>query len=287
VYQFVGEGEDATGVEILYGGGGADALYGQGGNDILYGGEGNDTGYVSYLGADYRLGLYGGDGNDTLFGDAGDDYLVGGNGNDTLYGGPSGTNGDNIEGGDGNDIIYVDGAKTRADGEGGDDRIYAGATATGVYISGGSGNDQIALGSAAGGRADGRDGDDIVFGGLSNDVISGDGFYTPIFTTVVVETFGIDALGGYYGNDTLYGGARSDYFNMTYDTRVGDTDTIKDWRVDGAQDYLIFSAPFASNTFFYQTGAHVLVYQTLGSGYYFCYVENATVANVQANTFFV
>jgi glycerophosphoryl diester phosphodiesterase len=60
-----GDGGEAGGDDLLYGGLGSDRVFGQGGDDRLYGSEDNDR----------------------LFGDAGRDVLVGGMGLDTLTGG--------------------------------------------------------------------------------------------------------------------------------------------------------------------------------------------------------
>ncbi|MGE0699208.1 MAG: calcium-binding protein, partial [Hyphomicrobiaceae bacterium] len=158
-----------------------------------------------------------------------------------------------------------------ADGGTEGDFMYTSLT-NGATLHGNSGNDAIACGNV-GSSLYGESGADTCFGGFGADFINGGS-----------ES---DAVGGYYGNDTLYGGTGGDYFNMLYDTRVGELDTIGDWNTGGAQDFLLFSAQYASNTGWFQSGANVYAYQTLGTGTYYVYIANANVANVQANTFFL
>ena len=63
--------------DTIYGSAGSDTIYGLGGNDVLGGEDGSDT-------------IYGGDGNDSISGsvitgDSYTDYLYGGNGNDSIF----------------------------------------------------------------------------------------------------------------------------------------------------------------------------------------------------------
>lgn len=278
---FAGEG---SGNDLLDGGVGADAIFGLDGDDIILGGEGDESGgqspdhffpllsssdaaVLSFLGV-YR-GLYGGDGNDFIDGGRGNDRLSGDAGDDTLVGG-SGSN--TMNGGPGSDLIISSGTSDLAYGGDGIDQIYAVGDAATLY--GDWGNDLIACGNV-GCLLYGGPGDDVVFGGFSADTINGED--------------GSDALGGYYGIDLFTGGADRDYFNLSYDTRIGEYDSIGDWGSGGSQDYLIYASGLAAATTFVQQTGYVDVVQTLGTGVYHTYIfgTNVTVANVQANTFFI
>lgn len=173
-------------------------------------------------------------------------------------------------------------------GDSDNDRLYAVGGSAVLY--GGLGNDLLACGSI-GCEMRGGDGNDVVFGGIGADIIYGEGYAE----YPAVPGNGSDSLGGYFGIDLFYGGGGSDYFNLTFDTRAGEYDTIADWNNTGvgggsfAQDYLIFAAWLAGSTSFVQNSGYVDVIQTLGSATYHVFVwgDGVTAANVQANTFFI
>lgn len=91
--------KEATGNDLLEGGGGSDALYGFNGNDRIYGGDGDDRGEISVPGDGFSgnptpantvtptAGLYGGEGDDILDGGTGNDLIDGGPGRDVMFGG--------------------------------------------------------------------------------------------------------------------------------------------------------------------------------------------------------
>jgi Ca2+-binding RTX toxin-like protein len=170
---------NAADTDTLNGGAGDDQLFGRGGTDTLNGGDGVDT-------------LDGGEGNDVLNGGEGIDTLLGGNGNDTL----AGDGGDDVmTGGAGDDTYIVADAGdslTELDGEG-TDTIKTGLGSktdyTMLYVL--PNFVENLTGTAAG--------DQGVRGNTLNNVIAmGAG------NDLVVLDDG--------GNDTVSGGAGSDFF---------------------------------------------------------------------------
>ena len=176
--------------------------------------------------------LYGSGANDLMSGLAGNDTIDGGGGNDT------------IDGGDGDDSVTARGGnESLAGGNGYDELIYRFAAAavnvnlaTGL-ASGGSGNDTIAgfellEGSAFNDTLVGSAGDNDIVGGAGADSIDGGAGFDVVgyrgasaavvvnlATGVVSGGAGADTLVGIEGvfgssfNDTLTGGAGTDFFN--------------------------------------------------------------------------
>ncbi len=283
--------------DYMEGGQGIDAIYGFGGDDVIYGGDGNDTGSINVSAGgvvtnfSVIAGLFGGDGfdfidggngNDNVDGGVGDDDLYGGAGNDTLYGG---ADSDTLYGGAGTNTIYGGAGQDQMSTEGFNDVAYGGTEGDIIYsfsagstLYGGDGHDSMAAGNSAA-TIYGDAGDDVIFGGFGNDIIYGG--------TNLSGTY--DYIGGYYGNDQLYGGTGTDGFNLKFDVRVGEYDSIGDWGVGGNQDQIYVNAAFASATTWTQQLGYVDMAVTLGTGSYHAYVfgTGVTVANVQANTFFL
>ena len=268
-------GAAASGNDTMYGGSAPVAEYGFDGNDTLYAGSGYSSGtYTGFFAGStvtthaVNLGLYGGDGTDTLFGGTGTDWLYGGNGDDTIY---SGTGNASLLSGDaGNDLLWVQGGNANAFGGDGNDLVYSIGSSSTMY--GGNGDDQMAA-SNSGSVMSGDAGNDILFGGTGADTLYGG--------------TGNDAIAGYFGNDVLYGGTGTDYFNLTFDVKGGQYDNIGDWNVGGIQDYLYLNAGLQSVTTFIQQSGYVDVHVALGTAAYDVFVFGGTVANVQADTFFV
>jgi len=101
---------EITGVDLIFGMGGADNIRGSHGVDMIDGGTGNDI-------------LYGGRGTDTVAGGQGHDQLFGGSARDTLNGG---TGHDRLFGGNGNDILNGNSGYDYLDGGNGSDVYYVG-----------------------------------------------------------------------------------------------------------------------------------------------------------------
>ena len=146
-----GEGDNASGFEVVVGGAGADVLRGASGPETLDGGDGADV-------------LRGRRGDDALFGGTGADRLAGQGGDDRLYGDPG--QGDDIytpiirllpdrlDGGSGDDALYDTGGRNVFLGgpgadllEGGEDadRMFGGAGPDRVFARGG-GRDRVRCG---------------------------------------------------------------------------------------------------------------------------------------------
>ncbi|MEZ5844293.1 MAG: Calx-beta domain-containing protein [Hyphomicrobiaceae bacterium] len=156
-----------SGVETVYGGGGADII---------------DASATTAANLDTRLNVFagagsdvvtGGSANDSLYGGADADTLDGGAGDDTLFF----TTGDTLIGGEGNDNAYAEeitgasvvlGAASGIEGlfgHVGGDTLDASAMTTRVFMDGRGGNDTVVGGS----------GSDLMFGGSGNDVLTGNG----------------------------------------------------------------------------------------------------------------
>ncbi|WP_321337298.1 Ig-like domain-containing protein [uncultured Cohaesibacter sp.] len=173
----VGDIDDMSNLNQIYGSSQNDTLNGTRGDDMITASDGNDD-----------ISGYGG--NDTIYGDAGQDTIDGGTGNDDIYGG---ADSDSISGGDGKDFI---------NGEEGADILYGDAGSDALH--GEAGNDQL-YGGTGNDTAYGGTGDDILFGGEGT--VSNNTSFTDI------PNSGDDALYGGSGNDTLIGGDGNDYLS--------------------------------------------------------------------------
>nr|WP_320143935.1 Ig-like domain-containing protein [uncultured Cohaesibacter sp.] len=173
----VGDIDDMSNLNQIYGSSQNDTLNGTRGDDMITASDGNDD-----------ISGYGG--NDTIYGDAGQDTIDGGTGNDDIYGG---ADSDSISGGDGKDFI---------NGEEGADILYGDAGADALH--GEAGNDQL-YGGTGNDTAYGGTGDDILFGG--------EGTVANNTTFTDIPNSGDDALYGGSGNDTLIGGDGNDYLS--------------------------------------------------------------------------
>ena len=173
----VGDIDDMSNLNQIYGSSQNDTLNGTRGDDMITASDGNDD-----------ISGYGG--NDTIYGDAGQDTIDGGTGNDDIYGG---ADSDTISGGDGKDFI---------NGEEGADILYGDAGADALH--GEAGNDQL-YGGTGNDTAYGGTGDDILFGG--------EGTVSNNTTFTDIPNSGDDALYGGSGNDTLIGGDGNDYLS--------------------------------------------------------------------------
>ena len=206
---------------------GDDVLPGAAENDVITGLDGNDV-------------LAGNDGNDSLDGGPGNDVLVGGRGSDTAVGGAgndfivwnNGDGSDLMDGGAGTDVQIVNGAAAQAD----EFRVDAGAQGAAVFqrvnlipftltmdnvevldVRGLGGDDRFTVASLSG-----TDIQQVIFrGGEGNDWLDASASRTP------VTAFGEE------GNDTMRGGAGSDFFDggPGVDTiiygRGGGADTVR------------------------------------------------------------
>ena len=173
----VGDIDDMSNLNQIYGSNQNDTLNGTHGDDMITASDGNDD-----------ISGYGG--NDTIYGDAGQDTIDGGTGNDDIYGG---ADSDSISGGDGKDFI---------NGEEGADILYGDAGSDALH--GEAGNDQL-YGGTGNDTAYGGTGDDILFGG--------EGTVSNNTTFTDIPNSGDDALYGGSGNDTLIGGDGNDYLS--------------------------------------------------------------------------
>jgi len=218
----LGDEDDGTGVDpsmlsalTINGGPGNDYLNGSAQGDVINGGDGQDS-----------LNGYGG--ADTLNGEGGQDSLDGGAGNDTLNGGAGGDYGnggdgdDTFNGDDGSDYFYAEPGNDTQNGGGGDDQFYYGPGAD--AMSGGAGYDYVYFydasadlsltqdGAANDGAAGEGDnvGSDIegLLGGSGNDTIVGGAI-----SNYVDGGDGNDLISGGAGSDNLYGGSGNDVVN--------------------------------------------------------------------------
>jgi len=201
-------------------------------------------------------------------------YVEGGYQDDTINGAASvvqviaygGQGVDGITGGTIGDIL--DGGADTAFGGADNDTLYA-MPLDAITANGDAGNDLMA-GSNVNDTLNGGDNDDTLFGNLGNDTLNGGN--------------GSDAIAGYWGNDTITGGSGADFYNLIFDVRAGEFDTILDW--SNADDFLILPTAYSGVTTFggYVGGAYALI--ILGSSYYAVYASGATAADLQASTSF-
>ena len=247
--------------DALFGGAGADTLYGGEGNEILHGGAGADTldggsgqqdildYYYSSAGVMVNLATgaaSGGDAEgdtfsnieylrgsayaDVLTGDGGSNWLYGLDGDDTLSGGGGD---DELHGGRGADTL---------DGGADQDTLYYWVSLAGVTVN-------LATGAASGGDAEGDTFSNIesVVGSAFADVLTGDEQN--------------NSLWGWYGADTLTGGAGSDtfVFRAAMVSTQGDEDEIQDFSAtEGDQlDVSAFGATFIGENAFSSVAGEV------------------------------
>ena len=177
------------GDDVLYGGTPLDTLTGAigSGNDSLIGGSGNDT----VIGGSGNDVIYGGTQLDTLPGavSTGNDSLIGGAGNDTIFGGAGN---DVIYGGSGNDLISGGGGTDVAEGGCGADTLLETRDANMIL-----GPTTLTIGVTTERFYDIEKA--ILNGGASDNLIDASTFPGPV------------SLYGSAGNDTLIGGAFSDF----------------------------------------------------------------------------
>ncbi len=151
------------------------------------------------------LGLFGGitgtAGNDIIAGDGYDNTILALQGNDVIrgYGGN-----DTLSGGDGSDTLHGDGGGVITPD--GNDTLYGGNDTDSLY--GENGNDTL----------QGGDGGDVLFGDYDYSLTDASG-------NVVANAHGRDSLDGGAGNDTLLGGEDGDTY---YVSRGGGLDMIAD-----------------------------------------------------------
>ncbi len=314
-----GDGNDS-----LDGGAGNDSIDGGAGNDTLTGGAGNDLYYVDstgdivledslggtdtvlYSGTDaYTLAnnvenitvtstaykvitgnslgnvMVGSSGDDKFFGGDGADSIVGGAGNDVMYGGAGC---DTLYGGDGNDHLY---------GNADDD-----------VMTGGAGNDFYDVYSTGDKVIEAADGgyDTVVLFSLTAYTLAAN-----VEELDICNTSGVKATGnnldnvfyGYFGADTLDGGAGNDWINsdtgkdILYggagnDTLLGggDADTLdggagNDYLDGGAGNDSL--AGGAGNDVYYVNGTGDTVYEAAGAGTdnVMAYADYTLSANVE------
>lgn len=287
-----GAGDDTllggTETDVLSGGVGADSIDGGDGTDIAFFGRsaagvtvdllagvglaGDALGdvYVSIedvAGSDFADNITGNADANRLTGGLGDDVLDGGGGEDKIYGGEGA---DILKGGTLNDLLSGDaGADSLDGGDGIDLAFYAASDAavqvdlgtglgTGGHAQGdilvsiedvaGSNFGDIIIGNGDGNRLRGASGDDSINGADGADVIYGDA--------------GSDTINGGLGDDWFVGGADADTFE--FDAAWG-SDIVSDYE-DGIDiiDMRGSGLLYADLTIA-QSGAHVLVYETLGT----------------------
>lgn len=202
----------AKGDDGLDGGSGNDVLYGLGGNDTICGEDGNDR----IFGGNGNNNVGGDAGNDKVFGENGSDLVLGGDGNNCLYGG---TGNDQLFGQAGNDQMFGESSNDSLAGGDGNDKLFGGAGND--LLIGGNGNDQL-YGDA---------GDDVLISGTTaNDedaealaaIVSELGARRSVNNRINNLRFGSGNNGDVTlddasvvddgSNDTLYGGAGTDWF---------------------------------------------------------------------------
>ena len=266
---------------FITGGTGNDTLDSGGGSyTVFYGSFGSLTpGVVVNLAAGYAIDQYGfvdtlisvhavwgnGGNGDTIIGSLGSDTIVAygthafadaGGGADYLRAGVTGSA--TLVGGLGSDTIY---------GGDGDDSLVGGAwslTDAGVtdYLYAGNGNDQLYTGSAGVGVLVGGPGDDTLVGST-----------------------GTDYLYGGLGSDALVGGSGvENFYASVFEMGASDVDYVAGVH---AGDTFGFSASLAGQVSYLRFGSTAYMYApVLGGGYWFEGVANATVAQLQAATYF-
>lgn len=227
-----GDGRDylygGSGNDLVLGGAGDDHLRGGTGADTIKGGTGNDT--VSFEGEamailiDLKTGTFGGgakgdvyfsiedwegsDGRDTMRGGAGDDKFNGGDGNDILDGRAGN---DFLTGGydDGNDSLY---------GGSGDDHFFVSGTGRSV-VKGGSGADDLYYNEVHTDYSDYQNHPQGIRYSLRLDLESGKGdLYNAELDQVyrtVLQVAGVEEISTSYGDDTLLGSNKAEYFDSS------------------------------------------------------------------------
>jgi Ca2+-binding RTX toxin-like protein len=184
------------------------------------------------------------------------DRVNAGAGNDTIY--ASGAGNDTFIGGSGANIIA---------GNGGDDVVVAGDLNSAVttnaslwsYASGGAGNDTVLSGYGANAYLDGGAGNDVLVDGLGTDILNGGA-----------------------GTDYMAAGSGTNYFIFDQASIAnGDYDVIDYFTA--AANYIQLSAAYQGTFQFLQQGGNTLITH----GGYSLLVENATVANVLAHTYYL
>ena len=186
--------------DVVQAGAGDDTIQGGGGDDTIYGGAGNDV-IGDWTGDDGNDLMYGGDGDDIIIGGAGDDTVYGDAGADDLSGG---TGSDTLYGGDDADVFSItDDHET--------DVIYGG--------EGGDDFDAIAFSNFASSQ-----GVNVTFTGFGQGTYDyGGGWASGTFSEIeaIWSTNNADFIdaslntgelfvGGYGGDDTIYGGSGDD-----------------------------------------------------------------------------
>jgi Ca2+-binding RTX toxin-like protein len=188
-------------VENLIGSAYSDFLYGNATYNQIRGGTGDDT-------------IYGYDGNDTLRGDAGNDTLNGGAGNDFLYADPNnltpgysnvligGTGNDLLSSGLGADTLQGNDGADRITDSGGDDIIQGGAGIDLLDYSAAN-SSAVTVNLATTTAQD--------TGGAGIDTITGvENLIGTQFSDTLTGNGGANVIEGWYGDDTINGGAGID-----------------------------------------------------------------------------
>ncbi|MEO1299534.1 MAG: calcium-binding protein [Cyanobacteria bacterium J06636_16] len=273
------------GVDTLFGEAGDDTLSGDNGADKLFGGTGND----SISGGDGVDTLFGGTGNDTLTGDDGVDFFVmlPGEGSDVvtdfqsesfdqigLAGGLTFADVTIVQAG-ANTVVNADGTQFTLTG-------FQAANLTELnFTLLGSDEDDVLVGGDQTSCIDGADGNDTLLGGEGNDILRGDDGND----TLVGEN-GNDTLIGGAGADTLTGGLGSDSFvlDSPSDTSSLTVDTVTDFNSAEGDKIDAIDLEFLGIGITYeQVRSDVNIN---ASGQTFAIVQNAQVADVEANTLF-
>ena len=293
------------GYDTIYAVGGTVYTSNSAGGDIVYGGN-SATVIDGSFGTAYQF-LALGFGGGAVYGGAGDDFIYGafhslanlhaGSGNQTIDAGTGSYA--QIFAGSGTDTIYVNGPNATVTNSTGNDTIsfsagggkvilgtgnstvYGGPGTGGLIVTGGAGTGNliIAAGGGAGNNITGGSGSgtNILFGGVGVDIVHGG------------NGAGQNTIAGYLGNDILYGGAEvtNNYFDLVYDVHAGDLDQIANWiNTVTTHDWLQLPVVAKGGVNFIQNGADVYASLTVGAGTYGVYINNASLADVTAHTFY-
>jgi Ca2+-binding RTX toxin-like protein len=183
------------------------------------------------------------------------DIINAGAGNDTIY--ASGFGDDKFIGGSGSNVLA---------GNGGNDLLIAGDVNPAVvtntslwsYAGGGEGNDTILSGYGANAH---------LAGGTGNDVL--------------VDGLGTDVLNGGAGSDYFAAGSGTNYLIFNQDAIIGGQCDVIDY-FNAANNYIQLAAIYEGSYHFTQFGNDT--YISLST--YGILVENSTVANVLAHTYY-
>jgi Ca2+-binding RTX toxin-like protein len=185
--------------DVIVGNSGNDQISGVSGDDYLSGYDGDDT-------------LDGGDGDDELYGGAGSDQLNGGTGNDILVGGGSLVGGeDGLYGGDGDDTLLADGADSFMEAGAGNDLIDGGTGYDQLSYEGSTSG--VAVNLLTGSASDGMGGTDTISG---VEMLRGSNY-----SDRLTGDDGDNQFRGLEGNDTIDGGAGSDWARYDRDDTRG------------------------------------------------------------------